>query len=1192
VVNPLRKPLVARSGGLAVTHTIDHNLGHYGVPTKPNSAEKSVGQYFAWKHSLIPNTTPGHWIELWSTALENTSVPELAKQFEILAVNGFIAASSLRPNPADPQQPPTKVVTYSDDSNRPVPDWLGCAGTSAGTTSVCNLDRIELALSLCRRFDQQLVGSTVFEYSSEYNPQKITLGGCFVPGRSINVAEYRLSARGGSLDVDAMWNPTPGCGLKGWKHTAREGRDTEVELVTAGFLYPFGVEAEVITRTERAFLKDAQGHFVATLVKQTFLQVPKSNNISLEHSETPFRSLTITTTKTPPLDLPPSGDPDDYRHYDYFLPMIDGAPFEFEHIGVDWTGEPHHSKIPMFFVSNAVRSKSSGLIWETGDPPDTSGRNPSTLHPIPTSGDGLRVVDKEWNAQAYRFAHYASSIAVAVPSRKGDTTQHVEWVEWNRGQRPNVKTSEVANRPFQPRARTMKVQLQGLSQLSGEKKSSLACYRDTRFTKYPVLDPEPNGPAEIYAANLPSDPNDDSTPYLFMLETRDLLHENSFPSPLDEAAARSRIRAIYFGSGKPDQLPDDLFASINNEIQFGTSGSSESTGGLSVPDTHVSAVTKTYGPVGDATFNVGRWDGYDKKKLKLAAGKRVDYAAFRLAYRAKLDTDPYDKSHSQSDINDLQTSAANLMGFPNATTDVATVVTELASASSPSISGSLNLGDLFGSGAQILPGLSFMDLFRNVPMRDTASARNLTDGNAPVATADPLQWQFRITGIDWLLKLIGTGPGQFSFDEVLGIAKNEGQAAASSIPVDFGVEASLHWTNDAFNEESLGPVDFEPIPSKTHVEIDAQAKMSLGLGALPQSLSEIKLDPGKSQISARATLKDFKVTVFKAIEIDFSSVAFALSPDGHKDLSVDISDVQLKGSLEFINQLSKILGGLGSDLGMDVDISPARVRISQTLRFPPKEGQPLFMGPAQITNLALGWAVVIPLIGRDVLTVSFALSSREKPLTIFVPPWYGGKAHVLIEVTTRGLRLLEVSMEYGAVIPIQWGIATGEASLTAGLFYMIQRTSDGASGEVVFTAFVKATANLDVAGIIHFAGLIYIALSYKKEGNRKLIIGEATVSVSIKIGFVRFSYSFSATHVEESQGENMNAMFFGEVTRSISGPYGLADVDSRDMIQENAGVECKTSLSQGARTEIVVFPETLDADRVAAFERIVNGYVN
>jgi hypothetical protein len=1169
-------------------------LGSYGVPPKVKPGiEGAADRYFAWEHSIDP-VRSGNWTELWSTALENTGDGNLANQFEILGVKGFKRSVSFKANPGNLHEPVTTIVTYSDDPYQKLPDWLGCAGNSAGTTSVCNLDRIELALSLSRRFRERFNSGTVFGYESRFNPQKITLNACSEDGRAVSVNEFRLSARGGSLQLDTKWNPFPGCGLKGWKHIATEGRDDEAQLVNEGFLFPFGVEAEVTTRTERVFIKDEKGHFVAVLMKQTFLQIPQPNSIHIEHMETMFRAVSVTTTKTPPLDLPASGDPDDYRHYDFFLPTVDGVPFEFEHVGIDWAGDQHTSKMPMFFVSNAVRSKSNGLIWEAGDAADTSGRQPSTMHPIPTNGDGLRIVDKEWNLQPYRFAHYGSLIAVANPSKKGDTTQKVEWVEWGRGKLPDLKPGEVAERPFQPRVRTMKVQLHGMSQLSGENKFSLVTYRDTRFTKYPVLDPEPNAPALIYGANLPSDPGNESSPYLFVLETRDLLHENSRPSIDDEATTRNRIRTIYYGtSGAASQIPDALFASIDNEIKFGVSGSSETTGGLSVPDTHVSTLTRRYGPVGDATFNAQRWEGYQNKKPTLAAASRVDYAAFRMAYRSHINDEPFDKSQKQSDIDSLQTSAASLMGFGSAPLHVAAVTMHLASASSPAVGGNLNLGDLFGSGAQLLPGLSFKDVFQSVPMRDTSSPRDVTSNAAVPKGADPLQWHFRVTGIDWLLQLIGNGPGQFSFDDILTIAKTQGQSAISSIPVDFGIEAALHWSNDAFNDVTIGPVDFNRIPDKTHIEINAQAKMALGLAALPESLSEIKLDPSKAQISASAELRDFIVVVFGAVEIEFSSVTFTLSPDGRKNLSVNIRDVRLKGSLEFINQLSKILGGLGGDSGMDVDISPARVRISQTLKFPAKEGQPLFIGPAQVTNLAFGWAVMIPLIGRDVLSVSFALSSREKPLTIFVPPWYGGKAHVLMEVTTRGLRLLEVSMEYGAVIPIQWGIATGEASLTAGVFYMMKRTDDGKSGEVIFMAFVKATANLDVAGIIHFCGLVFIALSYRLEGTRKLIVGEATVSVSIKIGFVRFSYSFTATHVEEAQGDNSVArLFVGEMGQTRGGPNALGEEYIFAGADQSTGGTCASTVPAARGSDVQLFGSNMDERRVKAFESIVEGYVS
>ena len=191
------------------------------------------------------------------------------------------------------------------------------------------------------------------------------------------------------------------------------------------------------------------------------------------------------------------------------------------------------------------------------------------------------------------------------------------------------------------------------------------------------------------------------------------------------------------------------------------STSSETTGGLSVPDTHVSTLTKRFGPVGDATFNVERWSGYQDKKPRLAAANRLDYAAFRVAYRGQIDKEPFDKSRKQSDIDALQASATTLMGFaPVPTMQASDVRAHLASVSTPAVGGSLNLGDLFGAGAQLLPGLSFKDLFRAIAMRDTSSAKDVTApaAAAPAAAAapkaaDPLQWKFRVTGIDWLLAI-------------------------------------------------------------------------------------------------------------------------------------------------------------------------------------------------------------------------------------------------------------------------------------------------------------------------------------------------------------------------------------------------------------------------------------------------------
>jgi hypothetical protein len=1130
----------------------------WGIDLQPLGAYGARGQEgaaFTFDHAVRP-TRAGAWVELWTTALRSAHW-ESSLPFEVLSVRGFERTS-------EKVQNGVPFVEYADRAGTTYPK---------PPATLDNLDRVEIATSLSRRFPytgkptRPPTDSALIKYRAD------CVRACYDEGRAIEVEDFRLSGRGGSLELKTTWDPDPGCGLKGWTHSASLGRDHHVKTVHAGFLYPFGTEAELVTISERAFVRDERGHFVAPLFKQAFIQIPQPNTVVVDHPETIFRSISITTRRTPPLDIPKSGDPGDYKKYDFFLPTVDGKPFEFEHAGLDWANQQHSSRMPMYFVSNKVR-KANGLIpeknstWASGPPspmcrPETTAD--SNEHQIPENGEGLRVVDKKWNEHPYRFAKYGEAlIAVAQPVNDGDTSQRVEWAEWARGIVRVPPEGEVAQRPFQPRTRTIKCRLQGMSQFSGERQLSLAVYRDTRFVNLPLLDPEPTAPDAIYFANIPERTENPSAPFLFLLETRDLISQGPKPPELSASEARRKIRATYFGSARPELIPEDLFAAIDNEVRFGRSASSDATGGLAVPDTHTSTINRPVGPLGDATFNPRRWPGYADKKAAIESARRLDYAAYRLRHRPAMDAEPFDASQSAADVEALATAAVSLMGF-------AVRVMAFADAAASSPSPQLNLGDMFGADAQILPGLRFQDVFGEVPVSPAA-------GGSPSSekSADPLAWNFRVTGIDWLIELIGSGPGKLSMAELLEIAQAQTQNAETSRPIPFGLEASLDWTNTVFKSKEIGPIVFNP-DSSTTMRIAARASMDLGLEGLPLNLSELKLDPARARVTSKASLTSFSVLIFKAIEVFFNEVSFTMAADGRKDFRTDIKDVQLTGPLAFINQLSKMLGGLGKELGIDIDISPARVKIGQTVRFPPDGKTPLFLGPAQITNLALSWGLMIPLIGRDVLTVSFALSSRERPMTIYVPPWYGGKAYILMELTTRGVKMLEISMEYGAIIPIRWGPASGEASIMAGIFYGVVRSHDPQGnligGSVTFRAFVKAVANLDIAGIIHFEGLISISLTHQTEGQRQLIIGETLVQVSIKIGFVRFSYSFSARHVDERRNEGTGSLLSGPMYSSA----GLLD--------------CSPTIQPAEIGDRQLFDSSFEGARRKAFERIVAGYV-
>ena len=1131
---------------------------------------------YRWKHSLSPQGRSG-WNVLWTTALERADGAQNA--MEVLSVRGFeqttITGSAEKGN---------LLIGVTDRKGTIFPS------ESPLTPSLRNIDRIDIATSLSRRFPyggkpngNSPIDTGLIQYDSQvFNSNKTCVSVCYADGRTSTVDQFRLSARGGWLQLDGKWVALPGCGLTGWSHSASFGRDTHVELLSAGFLYPFGIRCELQLLTERMFIRDSDGRFIAVLIKQAFIQIPQPNSLEIPHPETPFKSISVTTLRTPPLDKPADGPVDRYRDYDFFLPMVDGAPFPFEYLGTDWADQTQRAAMPLYFVNNKARS-ANGLIHELNSNwnrsqaaavcgVDAAGKS-DALHTIPPDGDGLRVVDKLWYQQSLRFAqHGGALIALATPTHTGDTSQHVTWVEWARGPVPAIGPSGVADTPFVPRARTMKIQLQGMSQFSGQNVQSLATYRDTRFTKSPLLDPEPTAAASLYALNLSVSSTSPDAAYLHMLETRALVSEPNRVSSRTDAQVRQQIRAIYYGTTGAGAIPDTLFDGIDNESRFGQGTSAAGLGGLSVPDTHACTLDRTHGTVGDASFNERRWEGYASKntpKPSLEMRQRLDYAAFRLKYRTELDTNPFELLPTPADLDALAQKATSLMGF-----GAGGAITTLAAPLGQAVA-QLNLGQLFGLDAQLLPGISLAKIFEDVAVSSAG------DSTSPTPAAHPMAWNVRVTGIDWLLALIGTGPEQISIKDILAFAQSEGPDPAVSKSVPFGIEATLNWTNDVFTDKTIGPAKFAR-NANTHFEVNALARVDLGTAGLPADLSALKIDPGKAQISARAEMRSFDITLFGAVQVVFKRVTFSLTPDGKKDLTVEIGNIKFIGPLAFIGQLSDLLSGLGNALGIQIDLTPQRVTISQTLRFPATDGQPLFIGPAQIIHLALGWSLMIPLLGRDVLSIGLAVSSREQPLTIYVPPWYGGKAYALVELTTRGIRLMEISMEYGALVPITWGIATGSASLTAGIFYAATQDGDD-NGTVTFQAFVKAAADLTVAGIIQFNGLVYIALGYYAAGGRQLIQGIASVSVSIKIGFVRISYSFTAVHEQES-GHSDHATY--QPSLHLFSEAYAADVPAPN----NPGC-ASPALPPGPVADVAIFSKMTDPQR-AAFERILAGYVH
>jgi hypothetical protein len=228
-----------------------------------------------------------------------------------------------------------------------------------------------------------------------------------------------LTARGGFLDSDGNWDE-PTLSLLEWKHLATLGRDQYVKVVEKGFLFPFGHRVVQVTITEREF--DEVGGEIVAAARQVVFLVVRQPTMSYDPAQTfgiannsrdfPFRSLTLNTLRTPPLDPPGSFVGDSY------VPTVGGAPFTWHFVGTDWVGR----EIP--FTAEGVF-----VIYEDGVAPDAAAAIRNHYNSL-SSNDPLRTANLG-----------GQTIAFAEALQTGDTDLQVKTMTF--GASPGAGGSET-----------------------------------------------------------------------------------------------------------------------------------------------------------------------------------------------------------------------------------------------------------------------------------------------------------------------------------------------------------------------------------------------------------------------------------------------------------------------------------------------------------------------------------------------------------------------------------------------------------------------------------------------------------------------------------------------------------------------------------------------------------------------------
>lgn len=269
---------------------------------------------------------------------------------------------------------------------------------------------------------------------------------------------------------------------------------------------------------------------------------------------------------------------------------------------------------------------------------------------------------------------------------------------------------------------------------------------------------------------------------------------------------------------------------------------------------------------------------------------------------------------------------------------------------------------------------------------------------------------------------------------------------------------------------------------------------------------EINLFTGDRKIITKGRMRPFKIHLLGSA-IDLATIGFkgmeVISVNGAKPtFKADIAEVEIGQALSFISALAPFFGPK-PDNGPYVRLKVAPLGVEAGYKF---SAPVIYVGAIVFSGIAIKVEMFLPFENQQA-TFSFVFASRTKPFLVSVPP-YGGGGFVGLLATPKGVVGFEIQVEFGAVVPIEFGPLKADGRVTAGI-YLKSRP-----GMRVIEGFVRAVGEGNIACFSIFVCL-EVTIRQENGGN---VTGSASFTFSFKVGFVEISYGFTASYAVQGGG--------------------------------------------------------------------------
>ena len=224
------------------------------------------------------------------------------------------------------------------------------------------------------------------------------------------------------------------------------------------------------------------------------------------------------------------------------------------------------------------------------------------------------------------------------------------------------------------------------------------------------------------------------------------------------------------------------------------------------------------------------------------------------------------------------------------------------------------------------------------------------------------------------------------------------------------------------------------------------------------------------------------------VQLDFASLTCTTTPG--RPPAVDIGNLRVAflGPLQLLNGLQERLQSAIHDAGVTLDRTPDGIRAGYAVSIPD-----VAAGAFVLQNVEGSVVVEIPFTGRPV-SVTLAFARPDNPFRLAVLA-FGGGGYAVVQIAGGTVTRLDVSLDFGAVLAVDFRVASAEVHVIGGL--SITGDADG----FLLVAFLRMGGSLHLLGVVSVSVEVKLLLAYDDEHGANRLVGRARLVVEVDLLF-------------------------------------------------------------------------------------------